>query len=105
MLLSAVLGVLDILGGILLIVSPFVPFGESGFIITTGGVFITKGILLFIYGKFGSKPHYDWGSILDIIAGILLVGLFYNFYLFVYPVIGLIMLFKGVLGFAKALIS
>lgn len=103
MITHAILGVLDILGGILLIVSAFVPFGESGFIATVGGIFITKGILLFIYSKFGSG-HIGWGSILDVIVGVLFVGLFFNIYMFVFPLMGLIMIVKGAIGFVKALV-
>jgi uncharacterized membrane protein HdeD (DUF308 family) len=105
MILNAILGVLDILGGILLVISGFVPYGSSGFILTVGGVFITKGVLIFIYSKFGKESHYDWGSVLDLLTGIILVMLFFGTYLFVFPVIGLIMIVKGVITFAKSLVS
>lgn len=105
MILNAILGVLDILGGILLVISGFVSYTGSGFILTVGGVFITKGVLLFIYAKFGKESHYDWGSVLNMLTGVMLVTLFFGFYLFAFPVIGLVMIVKGVITFAKSLIS
>lgn len=104
MILNAILGVLDILGGILLIISAFIPYGESGFIMTAGGVFITKGVLLLIYGKFSEGPQTGWGGVLDLIVGFLFIGLFFNIYLFVFPLIGLIMIVKGVIGFVKSIV-
>ncbi len=108
MIFSAVLGVLDILGGILLIVGGVIPYGGSGFILTVGGVFLAKGILLMIYGSFGGKGGYDLiailGGLLDVIAGLLLVALFYNVYFFLFPVMSIIMIVKGVIGFVKSVV-
>jgi len=104
MLFFAVLGVLDILGGILLIVSGFIPYGESGFIITVGGVFLAKGILLSIYGIAEKKSHHCLGGGLDIIAGILLTVLYYNIYLFIFPVVGILMIIKGAISFVKSVV-
>jgi hypothetical protein len=104
MILNAILGVLDLLGGILLIISAFVPYGESGFIMTVGGVFITKGVLLLIYGKLGGGSQTNWGGVLDLIVGFMFIGLFFNIYLFVFPLIGLIMIVKGVAGFIKSIV-
>ncbi len=108
MLLSAVLGVLDILGGILLIAGGFIPYGGSGFILTVAGVFIAKGILLMIYGKLGGKGGYDLGYIvggfLDIITGILFTAMFYNIYFFIFPIMGIIMIVKGVISFVKSIV-
>jgi hypothetical protein len=103
MLLGAILSMVDILGGILLIVSAFVPFGESGFILTMGAVFLTKGVLLLVYSKF-SKEHIDWGSLLDLVTGVLLVLSFYSIYNFIFPVIGIFMIAKGVIKFATSLV-
>lgn len=103
MLLGAILGMVDILGGILLIVSAFVPFGESGFILTMGAVFLTKGVLLLVYSKFG-KEHIDWGSLLDLVAGTLLVLAFYSVYNFIFPVIGIFMIAKGVVKLVTSLV-
>lgn len=108
MLLSAVLGVLDILGGILLITGGFIPYGGSGFILTVAGVFIAKGILLVIYGKLGGKGGYDLGymggGFLDIITGILFTAMFYNIYFFIFPIMGIIMIVKGVISFVKSIV-
>jgi len=73
-----------------------------------GGVFLAKGILLMIYGRFGGEPGYGWGAILggflDIIAGLLLAALFYNIYFFLFPVVGVLMIIKGVVGFVKSVV-
>lgn len=103
MLLAAVLGMLDVLGGVLLIASAFVPFGQNGFILTMGTVFLTKGILLLVYSRFG-KGSIEWGSLLDLVAGAILVLLFYNIYLFIFPLIGMFMIIKGVVRFATSLV-
>lgn len=104
MILSIILGVLDILGGILLIAGGFASYHESGFILTMGGVFITKGLMLFLYGRFGGKPHYNWLAVIDMLTGIIMVSMYFNIYFSVFGIIGMVMVLKGIIGFVKGLV-
>lgn len=104
MMLAVILGILDILGGILLIAGAFASYEGSGFIMTMGGAFLAKGILILLYRRFGEKPRYDLMAIADIIAGVLLVSMYFSIYLFLYPIIAVILILKGIIGFAKGLV-
>ncbi len=99
-----ILGILDVLGGLLLIIGAFVPYVGSGFMMTVGGVFITKGILLFIYRRLGDSPYFDLGSLLDVLTGILLISMFMGFYSSLFSLLGLLMIIKGVVGFVKSVV-
>ncbi len=105
MILSIILGVLDILGGILLIAGGFASYESSGFILTVGGVFVTKGLLLFLYKRFGGKPQYDIMAIVDIIAGMLMVSMFYNIYSSIFVIIAAILILKGAIGSGRNLVG
>jgi hypothetical protein len=104
MFLAIILAALDAFGGVLLIAGSYLPYASSGFVATMGGVFITKAILLLIYGRFGGSPHYDLGAVLDMVAGLLFVAMYFSVYMFAFPVIGVLMIIKGVLGLGKNLV-
>ncbi|MCK4496984.1 MAG: hypothetical protein KAU24_02245 [Candidatus Aenigmarchaeota archaeon] len=91
----AILGVLDIIGGILLGLSGFIPYIGSGLVSTFGIILIIKGIISYISGA--AKGFFlDFMGILDIIAGIMLVLATYGFVIFFFPYIGILLLLKGI---------
>lgn len=90
----ALLGLLDVIAGIILGLSGFVSYTESGFVFMIGGVLIIKGILSYLSGA--AKGFYlDFMGILDIIAGSMLVLTTWGIVLFFFPYFGVLLLLKG----------
>jgi hypothetical protein len=100
----AILGVLDIIGGILLGLSGFIPYIGSGFVSFFGIILIMKGIISWISGA--AKGFFlDFMGILDIIAGIMLILATYGFVIFFFPYIGILLLLKGIYSFVIGVIK
>ncbi len=94
-MLLAVLGVLDLLCGILLGLSSFIPYIGSGFIYALGIILILKGIISYLAGA--AKGFFlDFMGILDIIAGVMLVLATWGFVVFFFPYIGILLALKGI---------
>ena len=104
MILAIILGLMDLLGGIIIITGGFYSYAESGFILTLGAAFPIKGILLFLYARFGEKPHYDWYAAVDMIAGILLVSMYFNAYNFLFTLVAIVLILKGIIGLVKGMV-
>ncbi len=91
----AILGVLDIIGGVLLGLSGFIPYVGSGFVSAFGFILIIKGIISYISGA--AKGFFlDFMGILDIIAGIMLILATWGFVVFFFPYIGILLALKGI---------
>ncbi len=100
----AILGMLDILGGIILAISGFIPYTGSGFVFTLGIVFIMKGI--FSYLTAAAKGFFlDLMGVLDLIAGIMLVLATWGILIFFFPYIGILLIIKGVYSFVMGLLK
>ena len=100
----AILGVLDILGGVLLAIAGFIPYTGSGFILTLGVVFIIKGIISYLAAA-AKGFFFDLMGVLDLIAGIMLVLATHDFILFFFPYIGILLIIKGVYSFVMGLVK
>ena len=93
-MLLLLLGILDMIAGIILGLSGFVTFNESSFVLYLGIIMIVKGIVSYLTGA--AKGFYmDFMGILDIIGGMLMILAATGFVLFFFPYIGLLLLLKG----------
>jgi hypothetical protein len=100
----AILGILDIIGGVLLGLSGFIPYMGSGFVSFFGIILIVKGIISWISGAV--KGFFlDFMGVLDIIAGIMLILATYGFVLFFFPYIGILLALKGIYSFVIGVIK
>jgi len=103
-MLLAILGVLDLIGGIILALSGFIPYTGSGFIFTLGIIFIIKGIISYLSGA-ARGFFLDFMGILDLISGIMLILATYGFVIFFFPYIGILLILKGVYSLIIGLIK
>jgi hypothetical protein len=103
-MLLVILGVLDVLGGILLAISGFIPYEGSGFILTLGAVFVLKGIISYLAAA-AKGFLFDLLGILDLIAGIMLILATYGFVVFFFPYVGILLIIKGAYSFVMGLLK
>jgi len=104
MTLLVVLGVIDIIVGGVLALSPGVPMVASGLLLALGVISLLKSIYS-IGTAVGAGFYLDALGWLDLIAGIFLLmaylGLVFGFFLYV----GIIMVLKGIYSFAMGATS
>lgn len=99
-----VLGILDLIAGIILGLSGFVPYTENGFVFFLGLIIVIKGIVSFLMGA--AKGFYlDFMGLLDIVAGAMLMIATTGFMLFFFPYIGIILIFKGLYSMLIGLVK
>lgn len=90
----AILGILDLIGGIILGLSGMIPYTENGFVFMIGIILVFKGIISYLSGA--AKGFFlDFMGILDIIAGFMLIMATWGFMLFFFVYFGILMILKG----------
>jgi hypothetical protein len=103
-MILAVLGILDLIGGILLGISGFVPYTGSDFVSAIGVILILKGIISYLSGA--AKGFYlDFMGVLDAIAGIMLVLAATGFVVFFFTYIGILLALKGIYSVIMGLLK
>jgi hypothetical protein len=103
-MLLAILGVLDLIGGILLALSGMIPYTGSAFVSTLGLVFILKGIISYLSGA-ASGFYLDFMGVLDTVAGIMLFLAASWLVLFFFPYIGVLLILKGLYSVVMGLLG
>jgi uncharacterized membrane protein HdeD (DUF308 family) len=100
-----VLGIFDIIAGIILAVGGLTVFPGNGLVITLAFIMIIKGIYSWISNLAAAEGglKIDPMGILDILAGIILVMIFSNMYFFFFAYLGIIEIIKGVYSFVVGL--
>ena len=106
-MIITLLGLFDIIAGIILVVGGLEVFPGNGFVVGIAAVLIIKGVWSWLVnlssGDSGLK--FDPMGILDIVSGLLLISVFSGFFLFFFVYIGIIELIKGVYSFVIGLVK
>ncbi len=105
-MIISMLGLIDIMAGVILIIGGLPFFQGHGLVITLAAVLIIKGVFSWLSNlaaKDGLK--IDPMGILDIFSGILLISIFSGFFLFFYAYFGVILVIIGVYSFVVGLIK
>ena len=105
-MIIAVLGIFDILAGIILAVCGLPYFPGNGFVMTVAIIMLIKGgwsWLSNLATPTGLK--LDPMGILDIIGGLLLISVFSGFFTFFFAYFGIILIIKGIYSFVIGLVK
>jgi hypothetical protein len=105
-MILTVLGIFDIIAGIMLAVGglPYLP--GHGLVITIAIIMIIKGGWSWLSNIASPKGlNIDPMGILDIIAGLLLISVFSGFFLFFFSYFGVILIIKGIYSFVVGLVK
>ncbi len=94
------LGVIDVVAGIILALYGVPAYKGSGFIATFGGFMLLKGLWSVLVAY--RKDYYKdiWGAV-DIVAGVLMILLFFGIQHFLFAVAGAVVIIKGVWSFVS----
>ncbi len=87
-----ILGIIDIVIGITILIFPNVTFLK--FLIFFA---LVKGIVSLL-GSIAAGFWFDVMGALDILAALTLIGIFNGWYFFVYPIVGVGMIIKGIIS-------
>ena len=106
-MIITVLGLLDIIAGLILIVGGLPFFPGHGLVITIAAALIIKGVFSWLSnlaaGDKGLK--IDPMGILDIFSGMLLISIYSGVFMFFYTYFGIILVILGIYSFVVGLIK
>jgi uncharacterized membrane protein HdeD (DUF308 family) len=94
-MLLLILGIVDVIAGIILTFFGLPIFPGNGIVLSLGILMLIKGIISYLMAC-ANKFFFDVMGIMDILAGIFLLLLFYGIGLFFFPWLGILMVIKGI---------
>ena len=97
-MIIAVLGILDVIAGIILSLGGMPIFHGNGVVFIVGIAILAKGVYSWI-AAMTKNFMLDFPGILDIVAGILILSTSGGFFLFFFAYIGVLEIIKGAYSF------
>jgi hypothetical protein len=105
-MIISILGIIDIVVGIILVVGGLPIFQNHGLVITLAILMLIKGGWTWISNIADPNGlNFDPMGILDIITGLLLVSIYSGFFLFFFAYIGVILIIKGIYSFVVGVVK
>ena len=93
-MLLVILGLVDVIAGLILALFGLPVFPGNGVLFFLAIVMLVKGLVSFLMACANSF-YFDVMGIMDMVAGVFLLLLFYGVGLFFYPYLGILMIIKG----------
>ncbi len=105
-MILAILGMFDIIAGIILAVGGLPQFPGNGFVITIAAVMLIKGGWSWLSNIADPRGlNFDPMGILDIVTGLLLIFIFSGMFFFFFAYLGILLIIKGVYSFVVGLVN
>ncbi len=105
-MIISILGIFDIIAGIMLAVGGLPYFPGHGLVITIAAIMVVKGAWSWLNNL--ATPtglKLDPMGILDVISGLLLISVYLGFFMFFFAYFGIILIIKGIYSFVIGLVK
>ena len=105
-MIVSVLGIIDIIAGVMLSVGGLSYFHGNGLVLTFAAIMLIKGVWSWLTNlAMPTGIKIDPMGILDIISALLLFLVFSGFFLYFFAYLGIILIIKGIYSFVVGVIK
>jgi uncharacterized membrane protein HdeD (DUF308 family) len=94
-MLLVILGIVDVIAGVILAFFGLPVFAGNSIVFGLGILMLIKGVISYLLAC-ANRFYFDVMGILDLIAGVFLVLLFYGIGFFFFPYLGILVIIKGI---------